>query len=395
MIHEKADSSLIPHQFRLIFDFIIDSKKKLAIDSSNSNLSFNTLYIFDNNIAIYSLVDNQKVSDYSKFLVIKIESFCKETSITTPTQNSLSATSNNVTSASPMENSISYRQQSEKQILKQASTALINKLAHSSSSASLPVSPEQLQQLNKKKQASILTPLIQQEPFIRMTCYYLYINKNQSVSYAPSSSTSLASINLVNTLSNDLDYINKVIEESINLYKQEIFWDNLTLSMYSIHNMLNENVNNMTITSTTSLPIVFSVNSDELEQILHISQKVDILDLDPSLHSLLRSCFQIKEKIKNHLKFSFGRHYIYTQSNAVEYCILLINDELVRNFRLFVILLFLEIMADHFMFLSVFSASDWAFSFFNKTHIFKIYVKRNFPMEHSIFFNFIYIIILS
>ena len=304
----------------------MDSKKKLEQnDSLNSNLSFNTLYIFDNNIAIYSLVDNQKnSSEYSKFLVIKIESFCKETYF------------------NPNENqSLSYRQFNPDKQTK----ASINKLTNSTSTASLlPTSPEQLQQFNKTKTTTILPPFVQQEPFIRMTCYYLYINKNQSMPYGTTTTkSSLSSIGLVSTLGNDLDYINKVVEESINLYKQEIFWDNLTLSMNSIQNILNETVNSLTVTSTSSsnsmLPIVFSVNSDELEQILHISQKFDILDLDPSLHSLLHSCYQIKDKIKNHLKFSFGRHYIYTQSSRIEYCILLINDDLIFNFRFLVFLI--------------------------------------------------------
>lgn len=79
-----------------------------------------------------------------------------------------------------------------------------------------------------------------QEPFIRMTCYYIYINKTQSkpTTYSSSATGSLASTSLLATLSRDLVYINKVIEESINAYKMEIFWDNLTLSMSSIHNIL-------------------------------------------------------------------------------------------------------------------------------------------------------------
>jgi hypothetical protein len=51
------------------------------------------------------------------------------------------------------------------------------------------------------------------------------------------------------------------------------------------------------------------------------------------LDKLLAQCFMIKEKIKTYLKFSFGRHYMFTASESIEYCLLLINDDLVKNFR--------------------------------------------------------------
>lgn len=86
LIHEKSDNSLIPHQFRLIFDFLMHSIKKLAKSSENVNvIHFKPLRMFDNNIAIYSLTDNntnqpqqqqslgkQPGPEYSKFLVIKV-----------------------------------------------------------------------------------------------------------------------------------------------------------------------------------------------------------------------------------------------------------------------------------------------------------------------------------
>jgi hypothetical protein len=172
-----------------------------------------------------------------------------------------------------------------------------------------------------------------------VTCYYIYINKNPTVGLSSgaqqSATSSLGSSNLVNAISSDLEYINKVIEESINAYKMEIFWDNLTSSMYSIKSMLNDDKPSSSASSPTSPPISFEVNSDELEQILNISQKINILELDPSLDSLMNSCYLIRDKIKDHLAPAFGRHYIFTQSNTVEYAILLINDELIRNFRYF------------------------------------------------------------
>ena len=130
----------------------------------------------------------------------------------------------------------------------------------------------------------------------------------------------------MNKFKQDLGCIDRVIEESISLYKQEIFWDNLSSSMSPLTDILNET--NMSVSS-----ISFSVNSHELEQILAISEKVDILDLDASLSKFLRECYSIREKIRDYVRFSFGRHFICTSSPSVEYCLLLINDELIKNFK--------------------------------------------------------------
>lgn len=90
IVYEKLDYSLIPHKFGLIFDFMISAKKKINKDGQFNN-SFTPLYLnLDNNIGIYSLTyvkdtskpasspDNKaKVGkiEYSKYLVIKIESY--------------------------------------------------------------------------------------------------------------------------------------------------------------------------------------------------------------------------------------------------------------------------------------------------------------------------------
>jgi len=55
--------------------------------------------------------------------------------------------------------------------------------------------------------------------------------------------------------------------------------------------------------------------------------------LDPSLSRFLQECYSVKEKIREYISFSFGRHFIYTSSSSVEYCLLLINDELIKKFR--------------------------------------------------------------
>lgn len=176
-----------------------------------------------------------------------------------------------------------------------------------------------------------------------MTCYYLYISKNQSpntyASSMASNASSLASKSLLNALSADLDYINKVIEDTINAYKMEIFWDNLTISMMPTSSSNSTSGTNLASSASAAVGqlqrMPFTVNCDELEQILNTSQKIDVTELDPSLSALLSSCFLIREKIIAYLKSTnlFDRHFIYTRSNSVEYVILLINDELIRNFR--------------------------------------------------------------
>jgi hypothetical protein len=286
LIYEKSDNSLIPHKFRFIFDVIIDSKKH-----ANCNLSFQTIYIFDNNIAIYSLTENKNKPgqtsaslDHVKYLVVKIENYYNTSSKKSEKQADLKLKGNN-------------------------SVVNLSKLSESSIS------------LNSNNQESLLA-----EPFIRIICYYLYISKSKRVTDSA----------IMQSLNDDLITINKVIENSTNLYKQEIFWDNLSSSLSSIRTILNENSStnsDNTPSIYSNFSIVFSVNSQELEQILSISNILNVLEFDSSLEKLLAQCYSIKEKIKTYLKFSFGRHFMFTASESIEYCLLLINDDLVKNFR--------------------------------------------------------------
>ena len=75
------------------------------------------------------------------------------------------------------------------------------------------------------------------------------------------------------------------------------------------------------------------VNTDELEKVIAASNKIDIIDLDKSLIYFLFQCFQIREGVKNYLKFALGRYLIQTESELAEYCLMLINDDLIENFK--------------------------------------------------------------
>ena len=108
------------------------------------------------------------------------------------------------------------------------------------------------------------------------------------------------------------------------MYKQQIFWENLAISMSSLSNLLNEEKSNM--------PIVFEIQSEELEQILDTSEKIDAIDLDPTLSEFFQQCFTIKDKIRSYFEFSFGRHFIFTSIESYDYCLLLINDDLINKF---------------------------------------------------------------
>lgn len=333
-VYEKSDHSLIPHQFRLIFDFVIDSITKINSENEENQLLFKTLYVFDNNIAIYSLTDGVKSnangqntisSDYLKYLVIKIEA----QSVVTATTNWSSSSS----MQSYMPSSASVTSKKHNTSIKGADVSKVNssianfsKLSNSNSSSSLlgHIAQQQQQQTNE---------ITKQEPLIRIISYYLCINKNQLTQHQKqpqgenNSSSTLASISLLNKFKQDLNCIDRVIEESISLYKQELFWDNLSSSMSPLTDFLNENLN------MNSPSISFSVKTEELEQILAISEKIDILDLDPNLTRFLQECYSVKEKIREYISFSFGRHFIFTSSANVEYCLLLINDELIKKFR--------------------------------------------------------------
>ena len=332
IVYEKLDYSLIPHKFGLIFDYMISAKKKLQTSSDQANISFTPLYLnLDNNIGIYSIsegTESQKAStpinpassssglDYSKYLVIKIESFVSNsgnsqalsaystTSIKKMLQQQMSVPENKLTTTSPQ----------------------TTKISHSSSSSSLLNIAHQKESSSSNQKASKPPPtsraasqLPQQQSYIRLVCYYLCINKNQDYSidttFSPKQSDKLNA---------DLSFLDKIIEESISSYKQEIFWDNLVISMSSLSNWLNE--------AHANMPIVFAIQSEELEQILDSSEKIDALELDPALGTFLAQCFSVKEKIQSYFRFNFGRHFIFTASPEFDYCLLLLNDDLLKNF---------------------------------------------------------------
>jgi hypothetical protein len=336
-VYEKSDHSLIPHQFRLIFDFVIDSITKINSENEENQLLFKTLYVFDNNIAIYSLTDGIKSnggaasntisSDYLKYLVIKIEAQSVVNSVPATFSSSSTSMQSSYMASSASMTSKKYNQSIKGADLTKAnaSTANFSKLSNSNSSSSL-LSSIATQHQHQHPQQNNDT--LKQEPLIRITSYYLCINKNQLSQQQKQTqggenngTSTLASISLLNKFKQDLNCIDRVIEDSISLYKQELFWDNLSSSMSPL-DFLNEN-----------LTISFSVKTEELEQILSISEKIDILELDPSLSRFLQECYSVKEKIREYISFSFGRHFIYTSSNSVDYCLLLINDELIKKFR--------------------------------------------------------------
>jgi hypothetical protein len=342
-VYEKSDHSLIPHQFRLIFDFVIDSITKINSESEEIQLLFKTLYVFDNNIAIYSLTDNVKSnnnnannnnnnsnnlsSDYLKYLVIKIE-----------TQTQLTAATNWSSSSSSQSCFQSFNSLASKKVKDSLPSNIKASTKASNSASSSSLLGFGLGSNLARQESENSTSNTKQQPLIRIVSYYLCINKNQSPQESSSVSQkhqedsatgSLASISLLNKFNEDLHCIDRVIENSISLYKQEIFWDNLSSSMSPLTDILNENLSNM----MSSASISFSVNSQELEQILAISEKVNILDLDANLADFLNECYTIKDKIRDYIRFSFGRHFIFTSCENVEYCILLINDELIRKFR--------------------------------------------------------------
>ena len=184
-VYEKSDHSLIPHQFRLIFDFVIDSITKINAEDDENQLLFKTLYVFDNNIAIYSLTDgsskasngaNNASSDYLKYLVIKIENH----SITTASS-SWSTSSNQ--SYMPSSASLASKKLAQSSVkgLDAKLTPNSTKLSNSASYSSL-LTPSVPQSSNSET-LSVLentnVASVKQEPLIRILSYYLCINKNQ------------------------------------------------------------------------------------------------------------------------------------------------------------------------------------------------------------------------
>jgi hypothetical protein len=250
-------------------NYIIFKKKKL-----NKNGQFNTSVFtpldvnLDNNIGIYTISD-QKPDTYSKYLVIKIERFT--TTVTTSAQ-----TTNAHSSSSLNKKTVITKTESLQPNIFQAKTvnATQSKLSSSSSSSSLinqktmaaensfsnlnqlqqsqlfkQSTVQQVQQQTSTKQMPNKSIQTRQESHIRVVCYYLCINKQTSqLSTAMISQNEPNSEILnVNQFDQDLLFIDKMVEESINVYKLETFWDNLVISMSSITDYLNETI-------TSSIP---------------------------------------------------------------------------------------------------------------------------------------------
>ncbi len=250
-------------------NYIIFKKKKL-----NKNGQFNTSVFtpldvnLDNNIGIYTISD-QKPDTYSKYLVIKIERFT--TTVTTSAQ-----TTNAHSSSSLNKKTVITKTESLQPNIFQTKTvnATQSKLSSSSSSSSLinqktmaaensfsnlnqlqqsqlfkQSTVQQVQQQTSTKQMPNKSIQTRQESHIRVVCYYLCINKQTSqLSTAMISQNEPNSEILnVNQFDQDLLFIDKMVEESINVYKLETFWDNLVISMSSITDYLNETI-------TSSIP---------------------------------------------------------------------------------------------------------------------------------------------
>lgn len=353
IVYEKLDCSLIPHKFGLIFDFMITAKKKINKDGK-FNISFTPLCLnLVDNIGIYlisksvSQQDSNKQQksninrvDYSKYLVIKIESYqSNSNSSNNTTVNSSSTIKKKFQTQLSVPDNSSLHHNTSKQNNSLASSRTLLKASNNSSTSSFIQLANQsdgalllnqnLQKVQASKQQSDNTPQKPtnqgpQQSYIRLVCDYLCINKNQYYTMdAPVLDPSLHK-KADADLKEDLLFLDKMIEESISVYKQEIFWDNLVISMTSLSSLLSDEKSHM--------PIVFAIQSEELEQILETSEKIDALKLDPNLNIFLRQCFTIKDKIRSYFEFHFGRHFIHTSSEMYDYCLLLINDDLINKF---------------------------------------------------------------
>ena len=337
VIYEKTDYSVMPRKFGLIFDFMMFAKKKLNKNGQFINSLFTPLDVnLDNNIGIYTLSD-QKPDSYSKYLVIKIESFITTTlhTVTTHSSSSLNKKAATKTESSHSNKTIVSKPIQPKLSSSSSSSSLINQRTLGSENSFNNLT--QIQQNQLMRQSSIQQQQVpvkqivkssqtKQDSYIRLVCYYLCINKQAPQLTTHEQNSQMYSSVGHNLFDQDLLFIDKMVEESINVYKQETFWDNLMISMSSITDYLNE-------TSANTIPIMFDIECGELEQILDHSQRIDALELDPSLNSFLQECYSIKDKIRNTFEFSFGRHFIFTSSDSVDYCLLLINDNLIKKFR--------------------------------------------------------------
>ena len=132
------------------------------------------------------------------------------------------------------------------------------------------------------------------QSYIRLVCHYLCINKNQQRNFECAWDVD-SQLEADLKLNEDCKFLEKIIEESVSAYKREIFWDNLIISMSPLSNFFDEEKSHM--------PIVFAIQSEELEQILESSEKIDALHKDPSLSEFLDQCYRVKNKIRTYFEF--------------------------------------------------------------------------------------------
>ncbi len=319
--YEKLDYSLIPHKFGLIFDFMISAKKKFNKDGFNVN--FTPLYLnMYNNIGIYSITDladspaasstsssctiSPAKIDYSKYLVIKIESYqtnashTASTTVSTPAANSSAKKKYQTQISSPdTQHNLNASSKTLVKSSNSSSVSSFHQLANQSDGAILlKQQQQQLQaQANKlaaSKKISNPASIGQPQSYIRLVCHYLCINKNPQRG-VEQSLESEAQLEASSRLGKDCKFLEKIIEESVSAYKREIFWENLVKSMSPLSNLFDEEKSHM--------PIVFAIQSEELEQILECSEKVDALSKDGSLVEFLDQCYAVKDKIRSYFEF--------------------------------------------------------------------------------------------
>ena len=299
---ERPECSLIPKKIGIIFDYILNRK-----DDATSFLPIHTN--LESNIAIYSatnphasqassasvsqftptnelLANNQRQQEveYIKYLVVKIE------------------------------NLNSKPQQSH----------VVSTLTSSSSSTSL----HGLYAANSTKQkplASLETSLV------RVVWFYLCVNKQ----FQQQQHLTLEQIQLMSKcidaqltpksedddddekISNDLHLIKKIIDDSINTYKREIFWDNLMVLIQQ------------TLQSSTA------VQSQDLEYILKNSYQIYAHDIksayDQSLKQFYKHSYLLKDKIMLYFEQNFGKNFIEVPSTSFR--LLIVNNFVISKMK--------------------------------------------------------------
>ena len=318
---EKPDCSLIPKKIGIVFDYILNRKQ-----DATSFLPIHTN--LENNIGIYlatnqenqrqfassatslnqstptnnDLINNnqEKEIEYMKYLIVKIENY---TSKQCNEQNLMG--SSIITSSATLSNSSS-----------------------SSSLVGLAKAGSNTQQKQKNQQQSE-TSSGSGTSSVRLVWYYLCVNKNfqvvqQNQLISKRFESSINQMNETTKILNDLGLVKQIIEDSINIYKREIFWDNLIIAIQ--HTPLQQ--------TNTSL---YSIEFEELEYILKNSYKINALELQSmysrSLKTLFEQGYSIKEKICGYLQSTFGKHYIFVSSPKYDYCLLILTKSLISKIK--------------------------------------------------------------